>query len=709
MPGARIRLGSFTLDLQKHALFRGMERVRLTPKPLEVLETLIHRPDEVVSKKDLLKAVWRDEFVTDDVLVQAVGEIRRALEDDKDNPAFIQTVPREGYRFIAPLALEPPEGTRDEQPSVVAGRFRHGLTGNWTLLSRLGLGIAALVMLAGGISRVWRSGPSGVGWSEPRLLAPIPGAPYSPSFSPDGSGIAYVNAVNGVDQLFVRRLDQGAPVQLTSGDSPVSSARWCPKNEQILFCRSTRGLGLGPAHGQQTLWSVPAYGGQPRQLIDGGRNPAWSPDGARIVFERGSEIWTADADGGNQRRLEGVPYNESLLADRMPSFSPDGSRIAYFDPQTGPKGDFWTLSVKGGQPKRLTFDVCRGSKPVWTPDGKELMFASERTGVSALWSVPTSGGKPHLVFGATGDDGDQDISLDGRRLIFATTRNQFILTMLDPAKGSWQKLVERRLKMVHPMFDPLGERIAFFMQEPGEGGADALYTVDTAGMNLNRVTRNTSERNTFPHWSADGAWLYFYQTSPAQAFRKIRAEGGPSFEVVAGWTWYIDYAARVDARQTSIVYTEEHDGVPVKALIREISTGRERVLAKALDDPRWSRDDRLILGTEVTSGTLPEGRVSICPADGGACRDLTGGYRPVWSADNSSVYFLRTGALHDGAELWIRNVSGISERKLTELRPMSSIAHYYDVSPRGEVVFVQFDSGNRELWLAERSAPGSWR
>ena len=157
--------------------------------------------------------------------------------------------------------------------------------------------------------------------------------------------------------------------------------------------------------------------------------------------------------------------------------------------------------------------------------------------------------------------------------------------------------------------------------------------------------------------------------------------------------------ARVDSRQNSIVHSEEHGGIPIKTFVREISTGQERVLAKALDDPR--RDDRLILGVDYPGGRLPEGNITICPADGGACREVTTGYIPVWSADNSSIYFLRVGAFRDGAELWNKGISGGPERKLAELRPMG-MAHYYDVSPRGEVVFVQFKPGNRELWVAQQ-------
>lgn len=88
-PGSRLIFGDFVLDLRKHAVFHFSERVHLTPKPVEVLETLVRRQGEVVSKDDLLTAVWKGESVTDNVLVQAVGGIRRALEDDRDNPVFV--------------------------------------------------------------------------------------------------------------------------------------------------------------------------------------------------------------------------------------------------------------------------------------------------------------------------------------------------------------------------------------------------------------------------------------------------------------------------------------------------------------------------------------------------------------------------------------------------------------------------------------------
>lgn len=99
------QFGGFTIDLQRHGLYRGEERIHLTAKPLETLIYLVENRGQIVEKQELLEAVWKDTFVTEDNLVHVIGEIRRALADDKDDPRFVQTVPRLGYRFVADVVV----------------------------------------------------------------------------------------------------------------------------------------------------------------------------------------------------------------------------------------------------------------------------------------------------------------------------------------------------------------------------------------------------------------------------------------------------------------------------------------------------------------------------------------------------------------------------------------------------------------------------
>src|SRR6478735_5449975 len=103
----RIRLGPFAFDPQSRLLWRDGTEIALPPRVLGVLEVLIERAGEVVARQDLLDRVWKDAFVTDTSLAEAVSFLRQALGDDPQSPTYIQTVHRRGYRFLPPLTEIP--------------------------------------------------------------------------------------------------------------------------------------------------------------------------------------------------------------------------------------------------------------------------------------------------------------------------------------------------------------------------------------------------------------------------------------------------------------------------------------------------------------------------------------------------------------------------------------------------------------------------
>lgn len=109
------QIGEFTFDPRRRGLFLGSDRVHLTAKPFEVLGHLVRRRGQVVSKTELLETVWRGQQ-DENVVEQAIRQIRRALKEDKASPRFIQTIPSQGYCFIGapegdsrnPITPEPP-------------------------------------------------------------------------------------------------------------------------------------------------------------------------------------------------------------------------------------------------------------------------------------------------------------------------------------------------------------------------------------------------------------------------------------------------------------------------------------------------------------------------------------------------------------------------------------------------------------------------
>ncbi|MGI8898223.1 MAG: protein kinase domain-containing protein, partial [Pyrinomonadaceae bacterium] len=241
--------------------------------------------------------------------------------------------------------------------------------------------------------------------SHQRLISTFPGSHTAASFSPDGSRIAFISEAKGVPQVWIKSLSEGDPIQITFDEDPASRARWSPAGDEILYVRRPPG--------KASIYSVSPAGGTPRKIIEGGRNPNWSGEGKRLVFERDYDVWTANRDGSDQRRIDGVPPTDFLAADRMPAFSPDGSEIALFQNEKGPIGDYWIVPVSGGEARRLTFDTIFGGAPAWTPDGRFIIFPSQRAGSMTLWRVPVTGGQSEPVLMSAGEDTEPEISRDG--------------------------------------------------------------------------------------------------------------------------------------------------------------------------------------------------------------------------------------------------------------------------------------------------------
>ena len=118
-PRSRLRFGIFELDLGSEELFRKGIRIKIQGQPLQVLAVLLERPGEVVTREDLRQRVWGDDtFVDfDHSLNICVNKLRDALGDSAATPRFIETLPRRGYRFLAPVTAPegaPPAGRRTD-------------------------------------------------------------------------------------------------------------------------------------------------------------------------------------------------------------------------------------------------------------------------------------------------------------------------------------------------------------------------------------------------------------------------------------------------------------------------------------------------------------------------------------------------------------------------------------------------------------------
>lgn len=147
--GGDFRVGAWLVQPGLNAITINGTTVRLEPKVMEVLVCLSNQAGEPVAKEELLRAVWRDTFVTDDVLVRSISELRRVFEDDPRQPQFIQTISKRGYRLLAPV--RPANGVPVAGPLAPPSSAAEGAgvkpNRRWRWPVAAGLGGAAVVLL----------------------------------------------------------------------------------------------------------------------------------------------------------------------------------------------------------------------------------------------------------------------------------------------------------------------------------------------------------------------------------------------------------------------------------------------------------------------------------------------------------------------------------------------------------------------------------
>jgi len=591
--------------------------------------------------------------------------------------------PAERYGTAAETAAAL-DALADDRHAIPAGT---GVAGRWPLL------LLTFVLLGFGLYGLWRlTRPARLQLTEQRLISTIETSHRAPSYSPDGKAMAYVGPdAAGVDQIWVRDVQQGTSNQVTSGAVSAGRPRWLAANNQILFALSGQGI-----------WTVSPMGGTPTRLIERGTNPSATRDGRRIAFENARTIWTAAHDGSDVRQVKGT-QPQFYPFPLTPAISPDGSTIAYFHSALGPNGDFWTIPAAGGTPRRLTSDLREGGWPVWAPDGRTIIFSSARAGSRTLWQIPANGGEPSPLTTGAGEDDQPDITADGRQLAYTNVRNTWELRVRDLATGAERAILQRGLEVLFPMFSPDGQRLVYFGRSDY---AVAIFTIGVDGSDVRQLTSGR-ELNHQPRWGADGRDIFFFQEHPTVSFRRVPALGGPSTEF-RQWQWVRQLAPAFDRAGRSIAYLRSRPpGAPATVtehtVIHDVASGTERVWPEPHTHVGgWSSDGASIVGLQHN----PKGRdaltlVVICRVADATCRSVTTGGSPKWGPGGDSLYFTRPVPATGALELWTIGIDGNNERRIADLGMIRTGDIFIDVSRTGQVAWAPMRAGVYALWTAQ--------
>jgi DNA-binding winged helix-turn-helix (wHTH) protein len=219
------RFDDIEIDTQSFRLLKAGKVVQAEPKTLNLLIFLVENRGRLLPRQEIIDAVWKEAFVTDHVLNRAMGQLRKGLGDDAKEPRYIETVPTRGYRFIAQIDEENGRGTSNGTPAAIADEFS-ALPGSVPVAKRRGiprlvpLAIFAAVALVCAliVAFVVLREQSHFEYDRPGKTVQITTSPgtsnYYPTFSPDGTAVAYSTDSGKGFEVFVHQLTpEGREIQ----------------------------------------------------------------------------------------------------------------------------------------------------------------------------------------------------------------------------------------------------------------------------------------------------------------------------------------------------------------------------------------------------------------------------------------------------------------------------------------------------------------
>jgi Tol biopolymer transport system component/DNA-binding winged helix-turn-helix (wHTH) protein len=712
-PNAKVvRFGVFEVHLQAGELRKSGLRIKLQEQPFQILALLLERPGEVITREELRQRLWpADTFVDfDHSLNSAIKKLRQALGDDSDNPRFIETLPRRGYRFIATVERPVGEESRISGPSSPpessAGK---------NLLKRTGV-IAGVVVLALICVAFWRSQPqpptvtnivqiTNDGRAKEPLNPPVTDGVhiYFTEGTPEttGSRIAQVSAAGGETTWITTTLQDVWAV------SPVS-----PDRSELLVAKGAK---VG-SDSVVELWVQPLPAGAPHHVGDiRALLATWTPDGTHIVYADAGNmgnIMMANKDGSEPHQLAKVPGIVYCIR-----YSPDGRRIR-FD-ITDPKIDsnsIWEMDADGKDVHRVFpdwkesfFHGCGN----WSPDGNYYYFLAGRGNAQAIWVMPErrslfrrrAKGPSRLTFGPLRFNAPVPSS-DGKRLFVLGEEPRVELMRYDVQSRRFDSYLTGL--SVGPVDFSLDRKWMAYVSYPDM----TLWRSRVDGSDKMQLTFSPV-RAFEPRWSPDGSQIVFMDVqfdSPSKICM-LSSSGGSPVVLTQGNTYEADATWTPDGK--SIVFGKT-DNISNAAIYRlDLKTRKVSSIpgTDGLFSPRLSPDGRYI--SALTFGQMNNsfGHTKLMLLDTNTNRWSTLaegeelGYNE-WSHDGKYVY-MRGSRGSAGAVLRVRIKDLMLEEilSLKDFPQLSEVAAGWIGLTPDDALLLMRDRSVQEIYALDLNFP----
>ena len=701
-----MRFGTFEVDLRLRELRKNGMRIKLTGQPFQILIILLEHPGDLVTREQLQRRLWpSDTFVDfDRGLNAAINRVREALGDSAENPRFVETLPRRGYRFIAPLVNSLP--ARPESNVVCQPQRRRRLT--------LALSVAVAVLLAAwGVWKV-RSKDS---MSEALLTVPLtsyPGNEREPSFSPDGTQVAF--SWDGEKQdnwdIYVKQTGVEPAYRLTMDPAADSSPIWSPDGRLIAFLRD-----LPPD--KTAIMLMPQRGGSERILaeITGSLQRltyrpslSWTPDSKWIVApasatgQHAGGLHLYSAETGEQEQLTSPPIEE--LGDTAPAVSPDGRSLVFS--RVSP--DFYNISLwllhlgEGYKPLGKEEKVQTGGMTnigvAWLPNGEEFVFSSGTSDRVGLWRIAASSGAlPKKINVDVSNAYEPTISRLGNRLAFVSGKSDLNIWRIDlrrkgrDAKAS--QFIASTQTDLYPAYSPDGKKIAFMSDRSGR---DEIWICDNDGSKPTQLTSMAGDALYGPRWSPDSQNIAF--TAAQQGMKEdiylISAKGGTPRRLTSDpaedkWPYW-------SRDGKSIYFSSTRSGREEIWKMPSNSEEAVQITHNSADMPQVSPDGKLLYYMKGWPETVSVWQASLDGSQEVKVLDSVDS-EGQWTVGKKGIYFFPTSKTGQSEVCFYEFASAQTRKILTiQRQPWPPIA----ISPDEQtILYAQFDQSGSVLTLVE--------
>ena len=682
----RIAFGLFEVDLQSGEIWKSGYRVRLQGLPFKVLCALLAKPGQVVSRGELQMLVWGPDTNVDfeRALAVAINKVREALADSAENPRFVETLAKRGYRFIAPVSVAaaiasgPPAveaasvstaamgragqrpGFAEQEPAcfpAAAGPNGEQGTPAEKLLDRVGRAGAraripsrretalacAVVVLLVVSAALWQRG-------FPAALPPLridqlthtspisagtPGMESLLTLVADGDRI--ITSVSLGEKLHLAAIGIGTgEVQplIMPGELDSATIADISSDGSHLLLRSHLS-----SESEQPLWIVPATGGSALRVGNIlAQDATWMPDGISILFANGDNLSLVRPDGGTVMPYAKLPGRAFFLR-----WSPDGKllRFTLMDPSTH-SSSIWQMDGADKIAHPLfqsasdhAFECCG----TWTGDGKEYVFERSDTAGSNLWEVRGNGAILTQLTNGPLRYSSPVAARSGHRIFFYGSDQPSGLQQYDGKQMGFQPA---------PVFLADANRVDYSRNGKWVAWTDTAARLWRAraedGSEKIQLTPNSMEVF-LAHWSPDASRLAMMAREPGQAWQiylvsadggrpeRLQEESGASRNA-ADPGWSADGQRLVYGREPDAMGKE---GGPHTIEIFDLRTRTTTTLpqSEGLFSPRWSPD-----GKWITALTLDQTRLMLFNLAEARWKELpsTSAADPVWSSDSKAIY-----------------------------------------------------------------------